>query len=1090
MEETLLTLFDWLSSNRDAIIVTLLGGLITFIIQQLISRRKRKKKVAEQIKDEDNKIQEWRKLQLRNIPPDFERHYPNENYVQPYFTFVEPKEGKKNKLLLRDFFLKEVFINATKEDKLYLLLGDTGTGKTAALVHLYADYINSHTEHDYSIKLLSLKHRNVFDKIDRITYKTNCILLLDAMDENPMAQNPDQRTEFDKMINDICQEFAFVLISCRPQFFSDEASESNQVQASRGDSTTPYTRLRLSDFDESQVNEFLNHVFPSPSDNKNRNKAIQIVNNNIFISLRPLVLTYIKDIVESNREIKTTLDFYDTVVYEQIQREIKKTPYNNLEEQTQLWWNLTSKIALFIFENEFDDQYITSDELIKICQEQNTIDFESFLSSLGISISHETDNEKLQIIIDENIFRQRSMLTRTENKFHFSHKSFYEYFMAYRFFLYPDDNCECGLSGMDFALQIYDDALEAWAKKKDTLFADLKNTHSKTVALSLNNMGVALHNMSNYTQAESYYQRALQLFYQLEGNTPNTYKGGIAETLNNLAFLHIVIDQLDKAEAEFNEVLTILHQLPEPIPVTILDDVATTWNQLAYHHRTTNQLDKAEAEYNEALTIYRQLGSQYDMAKTLNGLADLHFDTNQLDKAEAEYSGALTTYRQLAEKHPEPFLLNVAQILNSLATLHYKTNQLDKAEAEYSEALTTYRQLEALAPNDYLIDVAKALNSLAIFHYDTNQLDKAEEEYNEALTIYHQEEEEQPSDNYLLLQKYVVQTLNNLAILHDKTNQFDKAEAELYEALRRYPLLTLENPESFLPDVAMTMNYFSFFHINISKLDKAEAEFNEALTKYPQLAVQEPHAFLSAIADILTNYGYPPSNINQLHLDKAEEECYEALTIFRRLARYDPDTFLPNKALTMYRQLAVQEPHAFLSDVADILTNYGYPPSNINQLHLDIVEAEFNEALTIFRRLARYEPDTFLPHVALTLNSLGFFHNNINQLQLDKAEAEFNEALTISRQLAAQIDKAKADFYLPNVALILFNISILHLRKNNLPAAKAAGEAVEENILAAESAAKESLDIYRKMAEKWYFAFEPYILIGVTLLERIQQMKY
>ena len=100
----------------------------------------------------------WRKNQIDEIPSDFYGYYPNKYYIQPYFTFIDTESEDSAKHRLRDFFLKEVFVKNSTKPTLYCLLGDTGTGKTAALVHLYADYINRHSaKSTYQIKILSLE---------------------------------------------------------------------------------------------------------------------------------------------------------------------------------------------------------------------------------------------------------------------------------------------------------------------------------------------------------------------------------------------------------------------------------------------------------------------------------------------------------------------------------------------------------------------------------------------------------------------------------------------------------------------------------------------------------------------------------------------------------------------------------------------------------------------------------------------------------------------------------------------------------------------------------------------------------------------
>ncbi|MBR5352176.1 MAG: tetratricopeptide repeat protein, partial [Bacteroidales bacterium] len=722
----------------------------------------------------------WRRNQIDEIPNDFDGYYPNKNFIQPYFTFIDTESGDSAEHRLRDFFLKEVFVKNSTKPTLYCLLGDTGTGKTAALVHLYADYINCHSaKSNYQIKILSLRQEEVFDNINNIQDKRHCILLLDAIDENPMAQDPDHRDDFDKEINNICRDFAFVVLTCRPQFFSNDNDESNQVETRIGDHQwLRYTRLKLSDFNTNQVQEYLDKVFTFRSDNELRQKAEKIVNKHALIAIRPLVLNYIREIVKSEREINTTLDFYDTIVQKQIQRELERISPRNLEKRTQQWWDMTSEVAGYIYRKTngtTKEKAITIDELQNIFHDNGNEELTHYLSSLNIALPHKKQ--------EETQFLQRSLLTRTGDSFHFSHQSFYEYFIAYRFLLHPYDIKQ--VRGIDFALTLYDELFDAYHNQRhdayhnqrQKLVADFSSISDIEVADSLYNVGCELQDINNFSKAKDKYEKALTIRRQLAAQNPDAYLPYVAMTLNNLAVLHSDTNQLQEAEEEYNEALSIRRQLADKNPDAYLPDVAMILNNLANLYSVTNQLEKAEEEYNEALTIRRQLADKNPdaylprVADTLNNLGLLHSDTNQLDKAEEEYNEALNTYRQLAEKNPDSFLPYLAGTLNNLAVLHYNTKRYNEAEEEYNEALTIRRQLANKNPDAYLPDVAQTLYNLANLHSDTNQLDNAEKEYNEALTIRRQLADKNP-DAFL---PHVAKTLNNLAILHSDTNQLDKA---------------------------------------------------------------------------------------------------------------------------------------------------------------------------------------------------------------------------------------------------------------------------------------------------------------------------
>ena len=79
--------------------------------------------------------------------------------------------------------------------------------------------------------------------------------------------------------------------------------------------------------------------------------------------------------------------------------------------------------------------------------------------------------------------------------------------------------------------------------------------------------------------------------------------------------------------------------------------------------------------------------------------------------------------------------------------------------------------------------------------------------------------------------------------------------------------------------------------------------------------------------------------------------------------------------------------------------------------------------------------------------------------------------MTTYRQLA---DK-NPDAYLHKVAQTLFNMTLLYLARKEYPAA--------------ETAALESLEKYRIMAEKSHAAFDPYVKKAEELLERIRKAK-
>ena len=762
----------------------------------------------------------WRKGYIdNNITSEFSNYLPSDSssktkddietfneenikgniYIQPYITTTPLEDGEqttfqiRNPLLLKDFFLKKVFVKRSKLPKVYLLLGNTGSGKSSALVHLFTDYINCHTQSNlpYNIRIYSLRPDNIFETINNIPLENNKknILLLDALDENLSAQKPKASKEYTNFIHQLYEiyknpNFAFVIITCRLQFFKDISEEPGKTDIPIGgsDPWLQVNKLHLEPFNDKQVQDFLAQAFSISNENEKHSKAAQLINKHNKIASRPIILAYIRDIVDSNQVINTTLDFYNTIVEKELRRNISRIQPTVTDGLVKQWWNMTSEVAGYMYKHEKTE--ITYDELLQIL------------------IDHQLAKPN-DTIINEDLFQQRSLLTRTGDIFHFSHKSFYEYFMAYRFLQHPDEIKQ--VYGMDFALQIYNDGLQAITEQKETPFVDLMSTKPQKIASTLINIGKSLYDINLFNKAEHYYQLALEVICKLKDSEPNTYKILRSTTLNNLALIHSSTNQLAKAEEEYNEALTTYRQLAAQNPDAYLPYVATTLNNLANLHQNTNRLDKAEDEYNKALITYQQLADNNpdahlpDVAMTLNNIANLHFINNQLDKAEEEFNESLRIYRQLAEQKTDAYLPDLATTLNNLAILHKNTRQLDKAEDEYNEALIIRRQLADKDSDAYLPYVAMSLNNLANFHSVTKQLGKAEVEYNETLSTYRQLSAQSP-DAYL---PYLAGTLFNLALLHlfKEERDLPAAEASALECLDMFRIMSEKSPAVFNPSV-------------------------------------------------------------------------------------------------------------------------------------------------------------------------------------------------------------------------------------------------------------------------------------------------
>lgn len=86
----------------------------------------------------------WGKHQISDeLRNDFSGYYPNPHYIPLCFSVINANKAEHDDPRpLLDYLLSQVL--ESKAPRHYLLLGDAGTGKTAALVHLYAKYVQKH----------------------------------------------------------------------------------------------------------------------------------------------------------------------------------------------------------------------------------------------------------------------------------------------------------------------------------------------------------------------------------------------------------------------------------------------------------------------------------------------------------------------------------------------------------------------------------------------------------------------------------------------------------------------------------------------------------------------------------------------------------------------------------------------------------------------------------------------------------------------------------------------------------------------------------------------------------------------------------
>ncbi len=185
------------------------------------------------------KIQQQRTLQ-RDLHPFYSTHEirrATEFYVETTCQNVAPSKehepGKSRLFVAKEkvlpFFLNNAFKAGQDEYQFYIILADSGMGKTTLLINLYLRYTSQFLPQPYTIKLFPLGDSRTDQEIDKMSVdeQRHTILLLDAFDEDIQAV-ASHTTRIDALIQKT-QEFREVVLTCRTQFFPREEEEPGET---------------------------------------------------------------------------------------------------------------------------------------------------------------------------------------------------------------------------------------------------------------------------------------------------------------------------------------------------------------------------------------------------------------------------------------------------------------------------------------------------------------------------------------------------------------------------------------------------------------------------------------------------------------------------------------------------------------------------------------------------------------------------------------------------------------------------------------------------------------------------------------------
>ncbi len=353
-----------------------------------------------------------------------------------------------SKSALIPHLIKTAFNENKVSDKFYLVLADSGMGKTTFMINLYARYnavFNVHKK--YKIELIPFGYQgNVIEKIKEIKKEEipNTILLLDAFDEytkilpptEPDGLTDDERFRqvLDEVIETV-QDFREVVITSRTQYFPGEEGQPYELKIPTFDNKGFHTlaKFYLSPFDDKEIRHYLNKKYGIVRvwNRKKKQKARRIVHNSPKLMVRPMLLSYIDYLVDGDQHYTNTYEIYEALINKWIEREGDKREHKSMNRK-KLEQNLhkySQLVAVKIYEKRKEKKSL------QLCK---------------------ADATDVNVELKDYQMTGQSLLTRdADNNWKFAHKSILEFFLAKEALENGAFAKKLDFTGMDMARQFW-----------------------------------------------------------------------------------------------------------------------------------------------------------------------------------------------------------------------------------------------------------------------------------------------------------------------------------------------------------------------------------------------------------------------------------------------------------------------------------------------------------------------------------------------------------------------------------------------------------------------------------------------------------
>ncbi len=332
-------------------------------------------------------------------------------YIWPDCQSVDPcqSDEARHTVAVKNKLKEEMdrLLRKETEHKHYIVLADSGMGKTSFLLNYFALHLRR-LRRPFDMALIPLGVPGLKDRIKAIPAQENTILLLDAFDEDTEAKKGHAKRLMDIM--NWTRSFKRVVITCRTQFFPRDEElpkETGIIKVGpRSAGECPeftFYKIYLSPFSDEQVQAYLKRRF-SIWKKKRRLATRAIVEKIPNLAVRPMLLTYVDDLIDSEKDFESAYQIYIEMVDAWLERERQHV------KDKEALRKFSSRLAVNLFANSEarGGEFIPYEEIEPFAQQ-------------------------FSIPLDSWDLSSRSLLNRdAEGNYKFAHRSILEFLFAQR----------------------------------------------------------------------------------------------------------------------------------------------------------------------------------------------------------------------------------------------------------------------------------------------------------------------------------------------------------------------------------------------------------------------------------------------------------------------------------------------------------------------------------------------------------------------------------------------------------------------------------------------------------------------------------